>query len=191
MGRLTISNTVLGLKVRAGGILMGMTLGELTKAIQQHIDLEMDSEVAQGMAEHALGFFGFYNRIIDNALEPTDRNLFYMFQDYNLLTTESEETTLWDGREWRIHYWKFKPDLRESVEAYMQRSKKTEEIDCKKPFLKWLKDNKPIYNWDDITQRIYKITAKIKLLIKEGDTIEKGAKSVSYTHLTLPPKRIV
>jgi len=106
-----------------------MTLGELTKAIQQHIDLEMDSEVAQGMAEHALGFFGFYNRIIDNALEPTDRNLFYMFQDYNLLTTESEETTLWDGREWRIHYWKFKPDLRESVEAYMQRSKKTEEID--------------------------------------------------------------
>ena len=107
---------------------MGMTLGELTKAIQQHIDLEMDSEVAQGMAEHALGFFGFYNRIIDNALEPTDRNLFYMFQDYNLLTTESEETTLWDGREWRIHYWKFKPDLRESVEAYMQRSKKTEEL---------------------------------------------------------------
>ena len=55
---------------------MGMTLAELTKAIQQHIDLDMDAEVAQGMAEHALGFFGFYNRIIDNALEPTDRNLF-------------------------------------------------------------------------------------------------------------------
>ena len=47
---------------------MGMTLAELTKAIQQHIDLDMDAEVAQGMAEHALGFFGFYNRIIDNAL---------------------------------------------------------------------------------------------------------------------------
>ena len=89
---------------------MTMTLSELTRAIQQHIDLEMDAEVAQGMAEHALGFFGFYNRIIDNALEPTDRNLFYMFQDYDLLTTESEETTLWDGREWRIHYWKFKPE---------------------------------------------------------------------------------
>ena len=69
---------------------MGMTLAELTRAIQQHIDLEMDTEVAQGMAEHALGFFGFYNRIIDNALEPTDRNLFYMFQDYDLLTTESD-----------------------------------------------------------------------------------------------------
>ena len=108
---------------------MTMTLAELTKAIQQHIDLEMDAEVAQGMAEHALGFFGFYNRIIDNALEPTDRNLFYMFQDYDLLTTESEETTLWDGREWRIHYWKFKQDLRERVEAYMQRNLEPEDID--------------------------------------------------------------
>ena len=34
--------------------------------------MEMDPEVAGGMAEHALGFFGFYDRIIDNALEPTD-----------------------------------------------------------------------------------------------------------------------
>ena len=118
-----------GIKSGGGGFQMSMTLGDLTKAIQQAVDLDMEDEVAQGMAEHALGFFGFYNRIIDNALEPTDRNLFYMFQDVNLLTTESEETTLWDGREWRIHYWKFKPDLRESVEAYMQRSKKTEDID--------------------------------------------------------------
>ena len=89
---------------------MGMSLHELTEAIRQHIDSEMEADVASGMAEHALGFFGFYERIIDNALEPTDRNLFYMFQDYDLLTTESEETTLWDGREWRIHYWKFKPE---------------------------------------------------------------------------------
>ena len=89
-------------------------MAELTEAIRQHIDMEMDPEVACGMAEHALGFFGFYDRIIDNALEPTDRNLFYMFQDYDLLTTESEETTLWDGREWRIHYWKFKA----SAEAF-------------------------------------------------------------------------
>ena len=118
-----------GTKFADGGFQMSMTLGDLTKAIQQAVDLDMEDEVAQGMAEHALGFFGFYNRIIDNALEPTDRNLFYMFQDVNLLTTESEETTLWDGREWRSHYWKFKPDLRESVEAYMQRSKKTEDID--------------------------------------------------------------
>ncbi|MDP6869972.1 MAG: hypothetical protein QGI21_04290 [Candidatus Poseidoniaceae archaeon] len=108
---------------------MGMTMQELTQAIRQHIDMEMDPEVACGMAEHALGFFGFYDRIIDNALEPTDRNLFYMFQDYDLLTTESEETTLWDGREWRIHYWRFKPELRERVEAYMSRKVEEVEID--------------------------------------------------------------
>ena len=87
-----------------------MSLASLTAAIQTHIDPDMEALTAEGMAEHALGFFGFYDRIIDNALEPTDRNLFYMFQDYDLLTTESEETTLWDGREWRIHYWKFKPE---------------------------------------------------------------------------------
>jgi hypothetical protein len=111
------------------GTKMGMSLHELTQAIRQHIDAEMEADVASGMAEHALGFFGFYERIIDNALEPTDRNLFYMFQDYNLLTTESEETTLWDGREWRIHYWRFKPELREKVQSYMDRNKPETEVD--------------------------------------------------------------
>ena len=99
-----------------GGAFMGMSLASLTAAIQTHIDPDMETITAEGMAEHALGFFGFYDRIIDNALEPTDRNLFYMFQDYDLLTTESEETTLWDGREWRIHYWKFKPEAINALE---------------------------------------------------------------------------
>ena len=47
--------------------------------------------------------------------------------------------------------------------------KKIEEIEGKKPFLKWLKPDKPPYNWDNITERIYKLTFKIKSLIKEGD----------------------
>jgi len=33
-----------------------------------------------------------------------------MLEDSGLLTTEREETTLYDGREWRIHYWLFKKD---------------------------------------------------------------------------------
>ena len=69
---------------------MGMTLAELTQAIRRKVDSEMEVIVAESIAEHALGFFGFSNRIIDNALEPTDRNLFYQLQDYDLLT-ESEE----------------------------------------------------------------------------------------------------
>ena len=64
---------------------MGLSINELTEAIRQNIDENMESLVAEQMAEHALGFFGYYDRIIDNALEPTDRNLFYMFQDYELL----------------------------------------------------------------------------------------------------------
>ncbi len=65
---------------------------------------------AEGMADHLLGFFGTQDRIIDNMLEPTDRNVFYQFQDWGLLKSESEETTLWDGREWRIHYWLLRTD---------------------------------------------------------------------------------
>nr|AIF02981.1 hypothetical protein [uncultured marine group II/III euryarchaeote KM3_15_H06] len=107
---------------------MGMTLAELTEAIRRHIDREMEKTVAESMAEHALGFFGYYDRIIDNALEPTDRNLFYMFQDYDLLTTESEETTLWDGREWRIHYWKFKAELADKAKAYLEEGPVEEEV---------------------------------------------------------------
>ena len=96
---------------------MGLTLAQLTQAIKSKVDTSMETHVAESIAEHALGFFGFSNRIIDNALEPTDRNLFYQLQDYDLLTTESEETTLWDGREWRIHYWKFKANAEEFAKA--------------------------------------------------------------------------
>ena len=52
------------------------------------------------------------------------------------------------------------------VELYFLKSK---EVDGKKPFLKWLKPNKPTYNWKDITERIYKLSYKIKSLISEGD----------------------
>jgi len=101
---------------------MGLTLAQLTEAIRHKVDIDMETAVAETIAEHALGFFGFSNRIIDNALEPTDRNLFYQLQDYDLLTTESEETTLWDGREWRIHYWKFKSNAEELARLSAQGS---------------------------------------------------------------------
>ncbi len=109
---------------------MGLTLAQLTQAIKSKVDLDMETTVAESIAEHALGFFGFSNRIIDNALEPTDRNLFYQLQDYDLLTTESEETTLWDGREWRIHYWKFKSNADKIVaEAEAERKRMALEED--------------------------------------------------------------
>ena len=45
--------------------------------------------------------------------------------------------------------------LNSLVELYF---KKTQEVDSKRPFLKWLKPDKSTYNWEDITQRIYKLT---------------------------------
>ncbi len=47
--------------------------------------------------------------------------------------------------------------------------KKTEEVEGKRSFLKWLKPGKQTYNWEDVTERIYKLTAKIKSLIRQGD----------------------
>jgi len=81
---------------------------DLARAIQLSYSEKnkyMDKQSAIETASHVLKFFGFDERIIDNVLEPADRNAFYMLEDYKLLTTESEETTLYDGREWRIHYW--------------------------------------------------------------------------------------
>jgi long-chain acyl-CoA synthetase len=56
--------------------------------------------------------------------------------------------------------------LNSLVELYF---KKCEEVDPGKPFLKWLKPGKPTYNWSDIKERIFKLSSKIKSLIKEGD----------------------
>ena len=52
------------------------------------------------------------------------------------------------------------------VELYF---KKLEEVDKEKPFLKWLKQNKSTYTWSQVSERIFKLTNKIKSIINEGD----------------------
>ncbi|MDA9073125.1 long-chain fatty acid--CoA ligase [Pelagibacteraceae bacterium] len=56
--------------------------------------------------------------------------------------------------------------LNSLVELYFN---KCNETDNDKPFLKWLKPGKPTYSWGDIKERIFKLSHKIKSLIKEGD----------------------
>ncbi len=86
-----------------------ITVEELTQAIQNSPDNRgMPQGQAYDLALHVLNFFGYSDRIIDNILEPEDRDAFYMLEDAAILTTEREETTLYDGREWRIHYWLFR-----------------------------------------------------------------------------------
>jgi Family of unknown function (DUF6015) len=83
----------------------------LAKAIRRSVGHEgMRPEDARSIAAHVLNFFGFNQRIIDNVLEPDDRDTFYMLEDSGILETERDETTLYDGREWRIHYWMFRKD---------------------------------------------------------------------------------
>ena len=52
------------------------------------------------------------------------------------------------------------------VELYFN---KCNETDNNKPFLKWLKPEKPTYSWGDIKERVFKLSHKIKSLIKKGD----------------------
>ena len=88
-----------------------ITVEELTHAIMRSPNNKgLPEEQAYDIARHVLNFFGYSDRIIDNVLEPEDRDMFYMLEDATILTTEREETTLYDGREWRINYWLFRKD---------------------------------------------------------------------------------
>ncbi|HVO77787.1 MAG TPA: DUF6015 family protein [Methanomassiliicoccales archaeon] len=98
-------------EVTSNGKTLTLTVDELTAAIRTSIDSEgMPEDQARAMAQHVMNFFGYSERIIDNVLEPEDRDAFYMLEDTGILTTEREETTLYDGREWRIHYWLFRKE---------------------------------------------------------------------------------
>ena len=83
-----------------------ITVDNLTLAIENSIDdgNGLSQEEAYDLAQHVLNFFGYSERIIDNVLEPEDRDAFYMMEDAGILFTEREEVTLYDGREWRIQY---------------------------------------------------------------------------------------
>ena len=103
-----------------------ITVDRLSLAIRNGIDKNRDmaEEEAYMLAHHVLNFFGYSDRIIDNVLEPEDRDAFYMLEDAGILTTEREETTLYDGREWRIHYWLFR---RERIAMLLEEKEEQDE----------------------------------------------------------------
>ena len=50
--------------------------------------------------------------------------------------------------------------------------KKSHQIQSRsdKPFLRWLKDNKKGFlSWKEVSERIFKLSSKLKTLIKHGD----------------------
>ncbi|MEF8880141.1 MAG: DUF6015 family protein [Candidatus Thermoplasmatota archaeon] len=86
-----------------------ITLEDLSKAIANRVGIGIDE--AKRDAGFVMDVFGFQDRVIDNVLDPEDRQLFYLLEEEGMLTTEREETTLYDGREWRTHYWVMKKDV--------------------------------------------------------------------------------
>ena len=86
-----------------------ITLDDLSKAIANRVGI--DVEEARRDAGFVMDIFGFQDRVIDNVLDPEDRQLFYILEEEGMLTTEQEETTLYDGREWRTHYWVIRKDI--------------------------------------------------------------------------------
>ena len=103
-----------------------ITIDKFKRAIMNRMKTPaMRDAAAIGLSEHVLNFFGFQNRIIDNMLDPEDRDAFYMLEDVGLLTTEREETGLPDGREWRIHYWLIREDrIIKALKSTDQKAKK-------------------------------------------------------------------
>jgi len=87
-----------------------ITLEAFSSAILAATSHDITREESKTLAVHVLNFFGFADRITDNALEPEERDYFYMLEDLGLLATGREETTLYDGTEWRIHYWNLRKE---------------------------------------------------------------------------------
>jgi len=83
-----------------------ITLDVLSKAIANRTGIDIDE--ARKNAGFVLDIFGFNDRIIDNILDYEDRQLFYILEEEGMLATDHEDTILYDGREWRTHYWLLK-----------------------------------------------------------------------------------
>ncbi len=77
----------------------------LSRAIRNSLEKEMDEKTADGIAICILDFFGFGDRICDNILINEERDVFNILEQIGLLSTYSEEITLFNGKNWRIYYW--------------------------------------------------------------------------------------
>ena len=113
-----------------------ITLDDLSKAISNRVGIGM--EEARRDAGFVMDIFGFQDRVIDNVLDPEDRQLFYILEEEGMLTTEREETTLYDGREWRTHYWVIKKDV--ILNFAQDESKRTRSVLSDKPTLEDISD---------------------------------------------------
>jgi hypothetical protein len=135
---------------RRGRIIMNIiTLDDLSKAIANRVGIDIDE--ARRDAGFVMDIFGYDDRVIDNVLDPEDRQLFYILEEEGMLTTEREETTLYDGREWRTHYWQLKKN---TILKYAQEESKrfrTVSTDKRQP----IKDISDDSIYDSLTENLW------------------------------------
>ena len=98
-----------------------ITIEKLAAAIRDR--LGHPPAQARTEAQRVLDHFGFRTRIIDNAILPTDRKLFYELHDAGLLRSFWETVLLMNGRSWRIFYW----ELDEAGLGHVLGSRKAED----------------------------------------------------------------
>jgi len=82
---------------------MIVTIDKLARALEKRLGL--NSAQAATTAQRVLTYFGFENVIIDNAIDPEDRRLFYELHDAGLLQSSLDTVVLPSGKNWRIFYW--------------------------------------------------------------------------------------
>ena len=80
-----------------------ITIRKLARAIEKRLGGTATEALTE--ARTVMSYFGFSREIIDNAIHPDDRKLFYALHDAGLLQTFWETVVLLDGRNWRIFYW--------------------------------------------------------------------------------------
>lgn len=114
---------------------------EFKKAVAKVLEeRDIDRKEAEEISEKVMDLFGYDKSITDNLLSSSERDLFYMLEDYDILTTEEETAYLPSGKRWRIHYWKIKDDkIREILSQ-----KEEEEVE----------EEKSIY--DEVSDEVWK-----------------------------------
>src|SRR2546427_8942281 len=108
-----------------------ITVQKLAQAIAKRLG----GTEAEALAESrtVMSYFGFRSVIIDNAIHPDDRKVFYALHDAGLLQSFWETVPLLDGRNWRIFYWSLN-------EADLDRILVDEEAPPEEPVYKSLPD---------------------------------------------------
>jgi hypothetical protein len=94
-----------------------VTQTEVRAALQATVGKGMPPEELDALAEYVLSFFGYESEVIDNRLDPDDRDVFYMLEEAGLLSTRQEEVFIKKGKLWRIHYWILRTKLIKELAA--------------------------------------------------------------------------